>query len=995
MRTVEKKLNKAQIITICLLIASIFLLASYFAISAIAKMLSDKASGNAGAELPEIFEGEDLYLNQPVAYSKIEEYEILDIIVKNGDGEFGLTRYPNTEGSFILYQMDKNGDPDTYLPPIYGAEGKFNYEDLYAVETGDGYGMMFYLTYLCSAIGAPYYTERIPLPSDTTARSNLLKEYGLTSSSPYVAFEFCNRDASGKVIEGTNQRHIVTIGDKAVSGSGYYFMVDNRDCVYYTASEYFKYALAGFHEYVKGTLVAPGLNTDPGISAALTPGFKSWAGKQYDKPTDAIFINNSVKYQAPDVAAIGNTYIPIDMGTSYEPEDLGFDGYDKTESSNLRFPLETLKTHPNYNRIKAALVGKTVGKYEGSDAILLTLIKELYESGSKLLDFSKTDSISYSYHISKIESVIYDDSEKTSGTVDASDKLLKVTYRYTADGATTGYDCHGIIDLSALSALGIDVSAFWGLEIGAHQPTAIDLDITYTKDSASLSSERKFVLSSINFIIDENGSKTDVITDKCKVNISYYYVSGDYKSETTEMNVPLSAIKEGDELMPLKTELIGKGCADNLSKVIYSGVGYYELIRDFATYEITEIKYFTVNELVVSFEYYNSSEWIAYYGETYYKNTLPPETGYNLYGLNADSCEQVVKYLSGMGTSSNATAAVGLSGKTVAVGLNADTIDAYGLYAHRIHIKLPRGIDVLEDESDKGSSDSTSDYYWDHELGFTLYISAPLFVDGRRVRYVGSDMYDIVAMVDAANFDFLEFSFVEFWASRNIIMMDIRKMDEMKVEFNMSDLKGKYDFDINFADVYGGYVNGEYRELPEQFDGSVKIERQIVKVTVGDGSFETELKRLANAAGGNEYSMHALYNHTQGDGNMTYYPNSSDYMGTAYFNSIYEILMLTRYHAVLPENEKPATVSDPIFRLHIKVDGDEQYYTYDFHRIDDRRVMVSLYNSDASGNIVDDGIKVSDFYITTFAFKKLVANYVKILNGELIDPTVGYPDLAS
>ena len=126
---------------------------------------------------------------------------------------------------------------------------------------------------------------------------------------------------------------------------------------------------------------------------------------------------------------------------------------------------------------------------------------------------------------------------------------------------------------------------------------------------------------------------------------------------------------------------------------------------------------------------------------------------------------------------------------------------------------------------------------------------------------------------------------------------------------------------------------------------------------------------------------------------MTYYPNSYDTLGSASFNSVYELLLLTRYRSNLTEEEKAEAADAPrVFRMHFKLAGKDAYYTYDFYRIDDRRVMVSLYRTDAEGNKIDNGMQVSDFYITTFAFKKLINNYVALLNGEDIDATVGYPD---
>ena len=78
-------------------------------------------------------------------------------------------------------------------------------------------------------------------------------------------------------------------------------------------------------------------------------------------------------------------------------------------------------------------------------------------------------------------------------------------------------------------------------------------------------------------------------------------------------------------------------------------------------------------------------------------------------------------------------------------------------------------------------------------------------------------------------------------------------------------------------------------------------------------------------------------------------------------------------------------------KLFKKVEGKEYYYTYDFYKIDDHRVMISLYRSDADGNKIEHLGEVSDFYITTFAFKKLVNNYVHLLNGMKVDESVDYP----
>ena len=91
------------------------------------------------------------------------------------------------------------------------------------------------------------------------------------------------------------------------------------------------------------------------------------------------------------------------------------------------------------------------------------------------------------------------------------------------------------------------------------------------------------------------------------------------------------------------------------------------------------------------------------------------------------------------------------------------------------------------------------------------------------------------------------------------------------------------------------------------------------------------------------------------------------------------------------QEQAEAKKSDPIMTLRFKITSTSYYYTYDFYRFDDRRVMVSLYQSDASGAAVT-GNEVSDFYLTTFAFKKIAYNFKNLLNGVMIDADVGYSE---
>ena len=992
MKVVERKLNKTQLAIIWLLVISLLLAAAYVTVIVIVNKKATGGTSSGSTNLTPL-PGESTYLNQLIAYPTIEESNITFIELENKNGRFGVSRYPNDLGNFLFhYYVDGEEGAIPYTPPIINAEGEYNYENLYAVETNDGYGMIYYLTYLCAALGAPYFTERIELPAADTEeniakRNALLREYGLTQDSSTVYFTYGKRDSStGHIIEDSEEYHYLIIGDKALSGNGYYFMVDNRNYVYYTQSEYFSYALAGFNEFIKGMLVAEGLDGESVYGPYLTTDFKKWTTTVYKSESDKVFTNSEPAYKNfdnPNVVVGGSYTVSVDKGFEYVPEGEVFSGYDRSENKQFSFDLEALEKHPDYERIKSALVGKNVGSYL-ENKIFLTLLTELCDSNAKLLTLGD-EAVRYEYSISKIESVLSFDGERTDGTVGESDTLVKVTYRYTVGEESVKHDCHAVIDLTT-----IDESArakFIGLTVG-EELTGVSFTVDYTKENA-LKSTEKYVLTGVTsiFTVDDYGTgaiMTDVITEYTYVNITYYRSVGGVKGETQSAVIRLCDIKDTDKLAPLKELLLGKG-KGTFDETVYNADYYYEIMREFVTYEIDEIKYFVANEIVVSFRFENASERDPFYADTFFKNTL--ENEYRLYGLNAGSCETAVKLLGGIGTDSNS--AVGLSGKTVAVGLSLSNMEKYGLFAHKIYFEMPRGIFDASEEAGASDNDTLSDFDWLTTLGFNLYISYSVYdEDGTRIRYIGSDMYDVIVKVPAADFDFLEYGFVEFWARRNILMMDISNLTGLKLEFNMSDLVGEYNFDVVFREAYGGYVDGAYVISQEKFAGSSPIEEEVIRVKASDDAFSTAFK---DKFGTNWGDLSSLYNDTLGGGKVAYYPGSKDTLGAAYFNSVYETLQLTTYLDTLTEEEQAAAKEmEPILRMQFRVEGKKYYYTYEFRRIDDRRVMVTLFRVDQDGNMSENLGEVSDFYISTFAFKRIVNQYIYLLNGKEIDESIDY-----
>ena len=102
-------------------------------------------------------------------------------------------------------------------------------------------------------------------------------------------------------------------------------------------------------------------------------------------------------------------------------------------------------------------------------------------------------------------------------------------------------------------------------------------------------------------------------------------------------------------------------------------------------------------------------------------------------------------------------------------------------------------------------------------------------------------------------------------------------------------------------------------------------------------------------------------------------------------------LFFTIYENELSENNR-INITDKTLLLRMKVDLGEDYtqdtgiskYVYEFYKVSDRRVAVRIYQQDASGSIIKDtngnDITSTDFYISGFAFKKLVSKYWELVN---------------
>lgn len=932
---------------------------------------------------PEILEGEDIYLNTPIAYPQISESQIQYILVSNKNGSFDLTR-PDSTGAFWLgydVGLGKN-EMMLYAPPIISAEGDFDYQSLYATVSDGGYGQIYMLTYLCTAIGTPYFSERIPLP-EGEERDTLLLEYGFGKDATTVAFTYTVKNADGTT---SDKAHTVTIGGHAVSDIGYYFMVDGRDYVYYTSSSYFQYALGGFHTFVNGKLVAEGIASDSSFEPFLTTDFREWHETMHNQVGERVESGSAVVVGGSVIEAVNamEGYIPAE----------GEDGYKKNYISDLSFDLSKMTSHPDYKRISSLLTSLSVGKVEGG--VTMTLIDGIGESEDKLISFDAGGSAVYGYRITAIESVFTENEEITRPGEAVGDRnLIKVSYTVTVNGkAKSTLSRHAVLDLS--NSL-IDTSVADRLRASTVGTLAepIEFSVNYTKEN-SVGVKEKFVISDILKIYDASGKAASVIDENSYVTILCYEVINGAAGEKNALSLALSDMslfKHGDKI---KSALIGRGLGSDLSVTAYEDESYYEILSDFTAYEIDNVDCFITSKLIVAFKFQNASKRDPYYGESFYENTLPKSNPYSFYGLNASACENVVKFLGGVSDSGSVSA--GLAGTTVAVGLTHENMKKYELYSYRIYFELPRGISDISEGTEGDSADDLSDYGWLSTLGFNLYISRKFYdtETGTPYRYVGSDMYDLVARVDGEELDFVEYNFIDFYARRTLLMVDIENVDKIEMNFNLTDVYGSYTFDVNTKYMYVGQdETGKSVVSEEYFSGSTKADIQTVSISATGRRIDTEFEKiLASESTTGRVSVTRLYNvvHNGGKDMGTEGLNT---VGVSNFKDAFEATQLIAYAgtvASLSDAERALALASkenaPELTMRIKLTNSAYYYTYEFRRFDDRRVMVTLYQSNSDGAAVSSA--TSDFYVSTFALKKLVRSYVGLLNGEFISTEDGY-----
>ena len=949
----KKKLSKKQLTSLVLMAALAVLIAVCVPVGIV---LANKGNDKPVTPPPEIIDGESIQDGLTVAYPAVnEKSQIKFIEIKNSTGRFGFAKI-NDETHFTMYYVDGSGERQIYYPKIYIDDATVDYTDFFSIETSDGFSRYPKLDYLCLALQTPYFAHRIALSENEAERAEQLNAYGLAEGEySSVYFEYTD-DKTGE----TRQMSL-KIGEKSVSGTGYYFIVGDRPYVYSSSNNYYDYAVSSFNDFIKALVVADGLREDKGFGPYLTTGYYQWKNEKHSELGESV---------APDSKVIAYT----DILSSTVTDNAASDGYER-DSDLIEIDLKKYKDNSSYRRMITALVGAKNG--EQTPKIVFTV-----SSATNRIEFADAAVKSYQYNIIAIEAILTDSGEITEqGAICSSDyNLIKVTYTSSVDGAATAQHVrHAVLDLTSPALPADAVEKLRTAPIGTLSQS-ISFTVDYTKQNA-ISKSGKYIITEIISIYNAEGKKVDTVTETSVVGYRYAVeVEGQIISEDTFV-LDLAKVTDPTDVL-IKNALIGKGVSRNLSISFGETTAYSEYFLNFATYVISRIDYFITSELISAFRFQNSSQRDPYYGESLYENLMEDE--HKLYGLNSGVCEQVVSILGGLSNESSSATAAGLSGdKVIAVGLTPEVMDEYGLYAHTIYFELPRSIyAVSPEQSEDDIYEALDDYAYYSKLGFTLYISDADPVTN--TRYIASDMYDIVTRVDASDFVFLNYDFETFWARRNIILMDINDIESIGIQFNMADLGGGYHFDL---------IHEIASYEPSAGANPQKFNKITVSVTPSDKTQSNKLIAFMNEKGYAEHvSLTELYEAVYGKNDEELRDVYPDSLGTAYFKEVIKMIYLTTYVDLMDESERAAAMQPEkmLMRMTMEIKSSAYEYVYEFYRADDRRVLVSIYKQDMNGNVVTT--PVSDFYVSTFAFKKIVSNFVGILNAEKITPNEAYTD---
>ncbi len=789
-------------------------------------------------------------LEEGEAYYYIGNAQVKDVILmydRLGRADLSQVRIHTSTGENYFFYHNKTGSQDYFLMGQLEAgdqDWSWDSGDLYYPQILDRFGGTFDYTSLyddtstmptmLSAVGTVMIQDRIFPEGKGALTQDFLKKYGLAKSDDPAYFELVvyQKDVNGNYVyvsmaegddtafvlfnpadgryyyaeegnvfgaEFTAGREYLTpavdaentkrvyVGNPTIDDTAYYIYLEGRNIVYTVSSAY----LAEVVGRDMGYYIAPRLvaRSESSYANQLTPMLSIYNGK-YQSTTGAV---------VPDGVTVG---ILIDQLWTVDTDTVGTGSVERKYSVFRALDLTDPALAAELRRV---LMGSKVG-----DAVdILLLEPRLTDSGAQTV----------TYHITGIEGV-YESSgwfNTNQGRVIREGDVVQITY---SDGSVNSQNSFltltGFLDLSDPSVprelkdllIGHSVGERFSLSEGKA------LTYTYTYDQTHPNMYTMGVsLERIDGVYDMNGNAKDKVDYGTLVTLTYLLKEQGQTVTYTTMTVKIPArdvfdttegwtalgYAEGEiytmrtlaeAIMGLK---VGSHTTNGESDVTVEINYPIEFICDFTLYQDAVVEFFTAYEEYLSFGYTNEKD--VYTSTSIYDIVSPADK--TLYGLDPDAVLEVLRKFENL-----------MGDQTVAVGLNADTMREYGLYAYKLYFEMPF------DCYSKTVNDATA-YYYKTSLGFTLYISE-VQEDGSR--YVGTDLYDIVVKVnDGALLDFVEWNFATDWVQNSLVMVSFSDLRSLVFDLNYAeeDYNGVFGFDICIDDAYRYatqyYENGELK----------------------------------------------------------------------------------------------------------------------------------------------------------------------------------------
>lgn len=940
--------------------------------------------------------------------------------------DIGLIRVHNTKGenyffyheqsgasSYFLLGSSKNDrftDTDIYYPPILGEwSGAFDYATLYDDEST--------MPMLLAAVGAVRIGERLR-PEDGNFSDEWLSHYGLAVTDNPAYFEIVPylRDGSGKYIytDGTEGAMIgygddgkfyrltknedgsytrgalfegnvadlkpqqdpagirrVYVGSRTVDDTGYYMRLEGRNTVYTTTT-------ASVSDVVNrnvGYYVAPRLVTkaESNYSYQITPNLSVYRGHRVDEIGAAITELMSLGLNVSDLW-VGGGGGGLHIRDQFLQADL-------TDADFAAF-LDAFRGAGIGDTRDVLVRANSLAEIGGTVSYRITGIPGFY------------DAATHRYH----------DAASAGGRTVSKDDTIVVSYRRGDD--TTDYV--GLIDLT-LPELPVAVRTdFTGRSFGTVGGEGISFRITYD-DSTEYATETVTVgLVEISAIIDRaTGETADKAAPGCDVTLRFYRRRGENYTESESVTLRLPTKEETDDddrwlelngqgqsvaVLRLFAELVtGRGVTvfDNGTAPEREVTYAVEYVGDFSLYLGATATYGNAYEETLTFGYNNRSN--AFFGSSRFQIKSPENR--TLYGLDSAMAISVLREFQDM-----------VGDETVALGLDAGTMEKYGLYAYRVYYEMPFDCYTVTRKND------IVDYFHKTKIGYELFISEKQ-EDGSR--YVASTQFDnVVKVKEGVKFDFAEWDFTEHWAQSNLLLVSYEDLRSLVVDLNFSD-----GGDYSRIWAFDTAVDRAYRYSTTYLENGVEK----VSYTTGSRLYASLVDGGAHRDGLTSEQLRAVLRYTSDRdknavtcpgklvldtetgryqqlavdfraldeiyGNRTSAAKPQYYDGATNFQTMLQIMNTTYYFGnvadELTDAEVAALVADPranVMTLAFTMrDGDnrETRYTIRFY----------TYSQHTLVSITDDatGAETHDFYIQTREVYKIAEAVVALTKGTEVD----------